>query len=99
MANKLIISLFIFVFLNKCDLFSQEEQPTIYYDYVKINENAKKIKDAKIKKATMMLVTKDSEDTVNIAYYDGMFDDNNTPDWEEKRWAGRPTVSGNRVMI
>lgn len=71
MANKFIISIFIFVFLNKCDIFSQEEQATIYYDYFKINENAKKIKDAKINKATTILITKESEDTVNIAYYDG----------------------------
>jgi hypothetical protein len=52
------------------DTFPQAEQPTVYYDYFKINENAAKIKSAKIKKITTLLINKDAQDTVNIAYYD-----------------------------
>jgi len=65
-----LILFFIIAFFYAYDCVSQAEQPTFYYDYFKINENAGKVKSSKIKKVTTLLINKDSQDTVNIAYYD-----------------------------
>jgi len=51
-------------------LHSQAEMTPVYNEYIKINENSKKIKNAKIKKSISIITTKDRTDTLNISYYD-----------------------------
>lgn len=62
--------LFLLVITVSRIVFSQAEMTSVYNEYVKINENAKKLKDAKIKKSISIISTKESTDTLNISYYD-----------------------------
>lgn len=48
----------------------QGEMTSVYNEYVKINENAKRIKDAKIRRSVSIITTKDRTDTLNTSYYD-----------------------------
>jgi hypothetical protein len=49
---------------------AQGEMTSVYNEYYRINENSKKIKDARIKKSVSLIITKDRTDTLNISYYD-----------------------------
>jgi len=51
-------------------LFSQAELPQLYKDFVKINENAKKIKDSKISKCSIILIGTSMQDTTSTRFYD-----------------------------
>jgi hypothetical protein len=62
---------FVFVLISISRFcFSQAEMTPVYNDYYRINENSKKIKDAKIRKCTSLIITKDNTDTLDISYYD-----------------------------
>lgn len=50
--------------------FSQAEQPEMYRNYIMINENAKKIKDSKIKTVYEVYSEKGKADTLRFAEYD-----------------------------
>jgi hypothetical protein len=51
-------------------LYSQVELPAVFKLYIKINENPKRIKDAKIKRYTEVADIKGKQDTVRINAYD-----------------------------
>lgn len=68
MSKYLILVIIFFISVNK--LYSQVELPALIKQYVKINENTKKIKDAKIRRITELADTKGRQDTVRINAYD-----------------------------
>lgn len=60
----------VFLIIFCAHLYSQSERPGLYNDYIKINENAKKIKDAKISKRTSILIGGSGNDTTSVMLYD-----------------------------
>lgn len=67
LKNLIIITLILFS-INA--LYSQVELPVVLKQYVKINENTKKIKDAKIRKFTEIAEANGRQDTARINAYD-----------------------------
>ncbi|HEY3251848.1 MAG TPA: hypothetical protein VGK25_12120, partial [Ignavibacteria bacterium] len=67
-SYKNILAL-VFLIIFSHSLYSQAELPALYNDYVKINENSKKIKAAKISKRVSILIG-NGQDTTSISYYD-----------------------------
>lgn len=51
-------------------IYAQAEKTHVYDEFVKINEGAKSVKDAKIKKCTDIHIVNNVQDTLHIAYYD-----------------------------
>lgn len=65
----LIFTLFLpFLWFNSA--FAQAEYPAAIKSYIKLNENAKLIKDAKISRCIEILNIDGREDTVKVSYYD-----------------------------
>ncbi len=53
-----------------CTLWGQAEYPKLLKNYIKINDNAKLIKDAKIKNSIEILSSNSRSDTIKISNYD-----------------------------
>ena len=64
-----LLAIFAFLSLNSTSL-AQAEYPRVLKTYLKINENAKSIKDSKIKKTIELLVIDSRQDTLKITDYD-----------------------------
>lgn len=65
----LVLSVSAFLFTTG-SLFSQAEHPQLYFDYLSINGNSKKIAQSKIKKAIEIVKNGQTTDTASISYYD-----------------------------
>jgi len=63
-------ALFTVYFCLNISLFAQAEYPRIIRSYLKINDNAKIIKDAKINSAIEVLIIDGRQDTMRISEYD-----------------------------
>ncbi len=66
-----ILILFISNFYT-LDSFSQAETPLIYRQYLNLNKNSKKIKEAKIQKSVEVITANSKTDTAAIYYFDNM---------------------------
>ena len=67
MPFSIVKFMFIAVLFNAGGIaLSQAEMTSLYNEYMKINENSKRIKDAKIKKSISIITTIDKPDTLNI---------------------------------
>jgi hypothetical protein len=51
-------------------LHAQAEHPAVFNNYVKINDNSKKVKDSKIRKCTEVIISNKRQDTLRYHYYD-----------------------------
>ncbi len=65
---RLILALIAFLSCN-CALLAQAEYPRVLKTYLKINDNAKQIKDAKIKSSIEILSSNGRLDTIKISNY------------------------------
>ena len=65
--NSLI---FVIILFNFSFLYAQAEHPAVFNNYIRINNDSKKIKDAKIRKCTEIIISNNRQDTLKFQYYD-----------------------------
>jgi hypothetical protein len=71
LSNKILLIIICSISLTYfSNAYAQAEKSAIYNDFIKINESAKKIKDAKIQKCTEVVINGDKEDTIKAYSYD-----------------------------
>ena len=68
--SKLKLVIFILALFSYSLIYSQAEYPKVVMEYIRVNDAAKKIKDAKIRKCTEIMSVNNSQDTTQVFYYD-----------------------------
>ncbi len=71
MTNKILLIIICSISLTYfSNVYAQAEKSAIYNDFIKINESAKKIKDAKIQKCSEVVINGYVQDTIKSFSYD-----------------------------
>ncbi len=58
------------VAFNLSFLYAQAEHPAVFNNYIKINDNSKRISESKIRKCTELMISSNKQDTLKFHYYD-----------------------------
>lgn len=56
-------------FVLQCAVFAQAEVPEVFNRYYRINEHVTEVKNASIRKCVELKITRNSQDTIRILYY------------------------------
>lgn len=69
-SKQTVLSILALFLANFTQVYSQAEYPSVSVNYVRINDNSKKVKEAKVYKCVELRTFKGNTDTSSVKYYD-----------------------------